>query len=67
MTQKSDPSPREKFDPAPYDKYAVDTKTAIKKDNRTKTELDMGLQGTFPASDPVSVTQPSPSRKDNKR
>lgn len=69
MSRKVDPTPhdKEKFDPAPYDKYAVDTKTAIKKDNRAKTELDKGLQGTFPASDPVSVTQPSPSKKDRKR
>jgi hypothetical protein len=26
--------------------------------------LDEGLEGTFPASDPVSVTQPGPSRAD---
>ena len=29
--------------------------------------LDEGLLGTFPASDPVSVTQPSPSKADHRR
>ncbi|MGN6286901.1 MAG: hypothetical protein ACTHM2_17275 [Afipia sp.] len=31
-------------------------------------ELDEGLKGTFPASDPVSVTQPGPAEpeKDDK-
>jgi hypothetical protein len=29
--------------------------------------LDIGLQDTFPASDPVAVTQPSPSRRDKHR
>jgi hypothetical protein len=28
--------------------------------------LDEGLEESFPASDPVSVTQPSPSRADRK-
>ena len=28
--------------------------------------LDDGLEDTFPASDPVSITQPSPSACDNK-
>ena len=27
--------------------------------------LDEGLEETFPASDPVSVTQPAPSRADH--
>ncbi|MBR1221882.1 hypothetical protein JQ557_28035 [Bradyrhizobium sp. U87765 SZCCT0131] len=27
-------------------------------------ELDEGLRGTFPGSDPVSVVQPAPSRED---
>lgn len=27
-------------------------------------ELDEGLKGTFPASDPVSVTQPGPAEPD---
>ena len=29
-------------------------------------ELDEGLKGTFPGSDPVSVVQPAPSREDAK-
>ncbi len=29
--------------------------------------LDQGLEESFPASDPVNVTQPPPSRKDKKR
>jgi hypothetical protein len=28
--------------------------------------LDQGLEESFPASDPVNVTQPSPSKKDKK-
>ncbi len=27
--------------------------------------LEEGLEETFPASDPVSVTQPAPSKEDN--
>jgi hypothetical protein len=27
--------------------------------------LEQGLEGTFPASDPVSVTQPPPSKDDH--
>jgi hypothetical protein len=27
-------------------------------------ELDRGLEGSFPGSDPVSVTQPPPSARD---
>jgi hypothetical protein len=29
-------------------------------------ELEEGLQGTFPASDPVSVTEPMPNHKPKK-
>ena len=40
-----------------------------KKNKRDDLEkaLDQGLEESFPASDPVNVTQPSPSRKDKKR
>jgi hypothetical protein len=31
---------------------------------RLDDALEEGLKGTFPASDPVSVTQPPPSRGD---
>lgn len=50
------------FDPAPVDKHAEDPKTAVKED-RKQSRLDEGLEDTFPASDPVSETQPKPSRK----
>jgi hypothetical protein len=52
------------FDPAPHDKYAVGIKEATKADNRTHEELKTGLQDTFPASDPVSATQPAKSKQD---
>jgi hypothetical protein len=32
---------------------------------RLEQALDVGLEGTFPASDPVSVIQPSPSKADH--
>lgn len=50
-----------KFDPAPVDKYAVDPKKAVKADE-TFNELEQGLEDTFPASDPVSETEPKPSK-----
>ncbi len=33
---------------------------------RLEKSLEEGLEETFPASDPVSVTQPSPSIQDKK-
>ncbi len=33
---------------------------------KLERSLDHGLEGTFPASDPVSVTQPPPSPFDRK-
>lgn len=53
----------EKFEPAPHDKHADDPKIARKEDRKQKKELDRGLQDTFPASDPVSVTQPAPTKE----
>ncbi|MHC6153960.1 hypothetical protein ACVSQB_19480 [Bradyrhizobium elkanii] len=52
---------RKKFDPAPIDKLAVDPKKAIEADMK-QTKLEEGLEETFPASDPVSETQPKPSK-----
>jgi hypothetical protein len=53
-----------KFDPAPKDVHA----DKIGKQDKTKTEADKslhkGLEDTFPASDPVNVTQPSRSKDD---
>jgi hypothetical protein len=40
---------------------------ARKRENHKRVleqELDEGLKGTFPASDPVSVTQPGPAEPD---
>lgn len=50
-----------KFDPAPTDKLAVDPKKAIEADEKF-SELEQSLEDTFPASDPVSETQPKPSK-----
>jgi hypothetical protein len=55
----------EKFDPAPHDKYAVGVKEAARADRQTHEELRTGLRDTFPASDPVSATQPERSKHDN--
>jgi hypothetical protein len=52
------------FNPAPHDKHADDPKEAAKADAETHAELEAGLIDTFPASDPVSVAQPSPTRHD---
>jgi hypothetical protein len=49
----------EKFNPAPHDKHAEDPREASRLDRETKTKLDTGLMDTFPASDPVSVAQPT--------
>ena len=49
----------EKFNPAPHDKHAEDPREATRLDRETKAKLDTGLMDTFPASDPVSVAQPT--------
>ena len=54
-------SMKKKFDPAPVDKLAVDPKKAIEADMKL-TRLEEGLEETFPASDPVSETEPKPSK-----
>jgi hypothetical protein len=54
----------EKFDPAPHDKHAADPDEARRADEETHARLEAGLVGTFPASDPVSAAQPSPSKPD---
>jgi hypothetical protein len=51
----------DKFDPAPQDKHAADPKKAIKAD-KSLDDLEEGLEDTFPASGPVSETQPKPSK-----
>lgn len=47
-----------------HDKYAEDPKEALKADADAHERLEAGLMDTFPASDPVSVVQPSPSIHD---
>jgi hypothetical protein len=54
-----------KFNPAPADKHAADPKEAAKADEATHHELQKGLKDTFPASDPISATQPAPSKHDS--
>jgi hypothetical protein len=56
-----------KFDPAPVEKYAADAKQAQKADKEMHDKLDKGLEGTFPASDPVSTVQPAKSKPDSKQ
>jgi hypothetical protein len=52
----------EKFDPAPHDKHAADPREAALADRETHAGLEAGLIDSFPASDPVSMAQPSPSK-----
>jgi len=54
----------EKFDPAAHDKHADDPREAARADRDMHAKLDAGLVGSFPASDPVSAAQPSPSKAD---
>jgi hypothetical protein len=54
----------EKFDPAPHDKHADDLREAVAADRETHARLETGLVDTFPASDPVSAAQPTPSKAD---
>ena len=51
------------FDPAPHDKHKVDPKEAARLDREHTNNLKTGLVGTFPASDPVSATQPAPTKE----
>jgi hypothetical protein len=54
----------EKFNPAPHDKHAADPGEAAAADHDIHARLEAGLIDSFPASDPVSAAQPSPSRVD---
>ena len=58
----------EKFNPAAHDKHAADPREAARADAdiATHAALEAGLIDTFPASDPVSAAQPSPSRIDGR-
>jgi hypothetical protein len=57
----------EKFDPAPHDRHAADPREAALADRDIHAKLEAGLVGSFPASDPVSAAQPSPSKHDGDR
>ena len=57
----------EKFDPAAHDKYAADPREAQLADRETHSKLEAGLVDSFPASDPVSATQPARSKPDGDR
>jgi hypothetical protein len=50
------------FNPAPHDKHATDPREAAAADQEMHARLEAGLIDSFPASDPVSDTQPSLSR-----
>jgi hypothetical protein len=54
----------EKFNPAPHDKHAADPREAALADRDAHAKLEAGLIDSFPASDPVSAAQPSPSKMD---
>jgi hypothetical protein len=57
----------EKFDPAPHDKHAANPREAHAADREIHAKLEAGLMDSFPASDPVSATQPAPSKHDRDR
>ena len=57
----------EKFNPAPHDKHAANPIDALAADQAAHAKLETGLMDSFPASDPVSATQPAPSKADGDR
>lgn len=57
----------EKFDPAAHDKHADTPRRAEAADRDKHGRLKEGLKDSFPASDPVSATQPAPSKHDSDR
>jgi hypothetical protein len=57
----------EKFNPAAHDKHAENPREAALADQEMHARLEAGLVDSFPASDPVSATQPSPSKHDGDR
>jgi hypothetical protein len=52
----------DKFNPAPHDKHATKASDAVAADQEMHRKLEEGLVGSFPASDPASAVQPSPSK-----
>jgi hypothetical protein len=57
----------ETFNPAAHDKHAAHPREALLADQETHAKLEAGLMDSFPASDPVSATQPAPSKHDGDR
>ena len=57
----------DRFDPAAHDKHAANPRQAALADRDAHTRLETGLMDSFPASDPISAAQPSPSRHDGDR
>jgi hypothetical protein len=57
----------EKFDPSVHDKHAVSPREAALADRDIHAKLEAGLIDGFPASDPVSSVQPSPSKHDGEQ
>jgi hypothetical protein len=55
-----------KFNPAPHDKHAANPRKAASADRNIHAMLEAGLIDTFPASDPVSAAQPSPTKAHRK-
>jgi hypothetical protein len=51
--------------------HEIDEKTRRDKDEAQKRKLEksleQGLEDSFPASDPVNVTQPAPTVRDKKK
>lgn len=62
LVQQEEDMVSEKFDPAAVDKHAADPKQAVRADQKAHDKLEKGLEGTFPASDPVSSTEPTTSK-----
>jgi hypothetical protein len=54
----------ETFNPAAHDRHAAKPGEAALADRDIHGKLEAGLIGSFPASDPVSSVQPSPSKHD---
>jgi len=56
----------ETFDPAAHDRHAANPREAALADRDIHAKLDAGLIDSFPASDPISSVQPSPSKHDGR-
>jgi hypothetical protein len=55
-----------KFNPAPHDKHAANPRKAGSDDRDTNARLEAALIDSFPASDPASASQPSPTKAHRK-